>query len=51
MVGFRSWVQGRRVPRLFVELATARGEGRVPRMLAALERTRLLIIDDWGPSR
>ncbi len=39
----------RRAPRLFVELATARGEGRLPRMLATLERTRLLIIDDWGP--
>ena len=39
----------RRAPRLFSELATARGEGRLPRMLAMLERTRLLIIDDWGP--
>jgi DNA replication protein DnaC len=39
----------RRAPRLFGELATARGEGRLPRVLAALERTRLLIVDDWGP--
>jgi DNA replication protein DnaC len=39
----------RRAPRLFAELATARGEGRLPRTLAMLERTRLLIIDDWGP--
>jgi DNA replication protein DnaC len=39
----------RRAPRLFAELATARGEGRLPRVLATLERTRLLIIDDWGP--
>jgi DNA replication protein DnaC len=39
----------RRASRLFVELAAARGEGRLPRMLATLERTRLLIIDDWGP--
>jgi DNA replication protein DnaC len=39
----------RRAPRLFAELATARGEGRLPRMLAMLERTRLLIVDDWGP--
>lgn len=39
----------RRAPRLFAELATARGEGRLARLLAALERTRLLIIDDWGP--
>jgi hypothetical protein len=35
-----------RTPR---DLAAARGEGRLPRMLAALERVRLLIIDDWGP--
>jgi DNA replication protein DnaC len=39
----------RRAPRLFAELTTARGEGRLPRMLAMLERTKLLIIDDWGP--
>lgn len=39
----------RRAPRLFAELATARGEGRLARMLTSLERTRLLIIDDWGP--
>ena len=39
----------KRAPRLFADLATARGEGRLPRMLSALERTRLLIIDDWGP--
>jgi DNA replication protein DnaC len=39
----------RRAPRLFAELATARGEGRLPRLLAMLERTRLLILDDWGP--
>lgn len=39
----------RRAPRLFTELATARGEGRLPRMLGMLERTKLLIIDDWGP--
>jgi hypothetical protein len=39
----------RRAPRLFAELATARGEGRLPWMLATLECTRPLIIDDWGP--
>ena len=39
----------KRAPRLFADLATARGEGRLPRLLATLERTRLLIIDDWGP--
>ena len=39
----------KRAPRLFADLATARSEGRISRMMAALERTRLLIIDDWGP--
>ena len=38
-----------RHPRLFADLAQARGEGRLPRLLTTLERTRLLIIDDWGP--
>jgi len=36
-------------PRLFTELAIARGEGRLARLMTTLERTRLLIIDDWGP--
>lgn len=39
----------RRAARLFADLATARGEGRLSRMMTSLERTRLLIIDDWGP--
>ncbi len=39
----------RRAPRLFADLATARGEGRLMRLMMTLERTRLLIIDDWGP--
>jgi DNA replication protein DnaC len=39
----------RRAPRLFADLATARGEGRLTRLMTMLERTRLLIIDDWGP--
>jgi len=39
----------RRALGLFGELAAARGGGRLPRVLTALERTRLLIIDDWGP--
>jgi DNA replication protein DnaC len=39
----------RRAPRLFAELAMARGEGRLVRLMTTLERTRLLIIDDWGP--
>src|SRR5271165_4694917 len=39
----------RRAPRLFADLATARGEGRLARLMRSLERTRLLITDDWGP--
>ncbi len=39
----------KRATRLFSDLAQARGEGRLPRLLTALERVRLLIIDDWGP--
>jgi DNA replication protein DnaC len=39
----------KRASRLFGDLAQARGEGRLPRLLASLERVRLLIIDDWGP--
>ncbi|NPD69840.1 ATP-binding protein (plasmid) [Lichenicola cladoniae] len=39
----------RRAPRLFADIATARGEGRLPRLMRTIERTRLLIIDDWGP--
>src|SRR5262249_8268278 len=35
--------------RLFIDLAQARGEGRLLRLMTTLERTRLLIIDDWGP--
>src|SRR6201989_3239463 len=39
----------KRATRLFADLAQARGEGRLPRLMTTLERTRLLIIDDWGP--
>jgi DNA replication protein DnaC len=39
----------KRASRLFGDLAQARGEGRLPRLLTTLERVRLLIIDDWGP--
>jgi DNA replication protein DnaC len=39
----------KRASRLLADLAQARGEGRLPRLLGTLERTRLLIIDDWGP--
>jgi DNA replication protein DnaC len=39
----------KRVSRLFADLAQARGEGRLARLIAALERVNLLILDDWGP--
>ncbi len=39
-----------RAPRLFQELAVARATGRYERMLRALLRTDLIIIDDWGTS-
>jgi hypothetical protein len=34
---------------LFADLTQARGEGRLARLMTTLERTNLLIIDDWGP--
>lgn len=39
----------KRSSRLFADLAQARGEGRLLRLIAALERINLLILDDWGP--
>ncbi len=39
-----------RVPRLFQALAIARGDGRHARLLKSIERTELLILDDWGLS-
>jgi len=39
-----------RVPRLFQALAIARGDGRHARVLKSIERTELLILDDWGLS-
>lgn len=39
----------KRAPRLFADLAQARGEGRIARLLTSIERAQLLIIDDWGP--
>jgi DNA replication protein DnaC len=38
----------RRLPRLFQELSLAKGDGRYIRLLAAFERTELVILDDWG---
>jgi len=37
-----------RVPRLFEMLAVAKGDGRHARMLKAIARVHLLILDDWG---
>lgn len=37
-----------RVPRLFSQLALARGDGRHQGLLRALGRIDLLILDDWG---
>ena len=38
-----------RVPKLFAELALARGDGRYARILRSLTGVQLLILDDWGP--
>lgn len=40
-----------RAPRLFTALDLARGDGRYARMLKALARVDLLILDDWGPEK
>ena len=37
-----------RVPKLFAELALARGDGRYARLMRALNGVQLLILDDWG---
>ncbi len=37
-----------RLPRLLHEMAIAKGDGRYPKLLAALAKTDVLIIDDWG---
>ena len=36
---------------MFATLALARGDGRYPKVLKALARTDLLILDDWGPEK
>jgi len=38
-----------RAPRLFADLAIARGDPRYARLLRSLARVKLLILDDWGP--
>ncbi|HUC69627.1 MAG TPA: IS21-like element helper ATPase IstB [Stellaceae bacterium] len=37
-----------RVPRMFSDLALARGDGRYPRLMRAFGGVKLLILDDWG---
>jgi DNA replication protein DnaC len=37
-----------RLPKLFTDLALARGDGRYARILRTLSRVDLLILDDWG---
>ena len=37
-----------RLPRLFEELAVARGDGRYARLMTSLARVDVLILDDWG---
>src|SRR6201999_2494434 len=39
----------RRAPRLFADLATAPGEGRLPCLMKSLAGARLLVIHHWGP--
>ena len=41
-------VRYHRLPRLFSELAIARGDGRYPRLLAGLAKVELPVLDDWG---
>ena len=37
-----------RLPRLFEDLAIARGDGRYPKLLVSLAKIDILILDDWG---
>jgi DNA replication protein DnaC len=37
-----------RLPRLLQEMAIAKGDGRYPKLLTALARTDVLVLDDWG---
>lgn len=41
-------VQYHRAPRLFGDLALARGDGRYPKLIAKLAKSDLLILDDWA---
>ena len=37
-----------RMPRLFQELAIAKGDGRYVKLMAGYAKTRVLVLDDWG---
>lgn len=37
-----------RMPRLFDDMATARLDGRFPRLIDKLARVQILVLDDWG---
>jgi DNA replication protein DnaC len=50
-LGLKACREDHRAPRLFATLALARGDGRYARMLKALARTDLLVLDDWGPEK
>jgi DNA replication protein DnaC len=39
-----------RIPKLFTDLALARGDGRYARLMRALGGVQLLVLDDWGLS-
>jgi DNA replication protein DnaC len=41
-------VQYLRLPRLFEELRLAHGDGRFPKLMSALAKTDLIVLDDWG---
>jgi DNA replication protein DnaC len=41
-------VQYHRTPRLFQDVALAKGDGRYPKLMRGLAKTDLLILDDWG---
>ena len=40
-----------RMPRLFMALALARGDGRYAKLLRTLARVDFLVLDDWGPQQ
>ena len=40
-----------RAPRLFEDLALAHGDGRYPKLMNAIAKAHLIVIDDWGLSK